>query len=148
MDSGYANASRFLAPFRGERYHIGEFQGRRNAPYRSMRDKFNHRHAQLRNCVERAFGVLKMRFKTLKEGSCYPFRTQLLIVLACCVVHNYIRREHGEDFYFNNTGETNDGGNDDDDDDGNNVDVGVSQPDMRAGDTLRTEIANQLWLNN
>ncbi|MQL98655.1 hypothetical protein Taro_031365 [Colocasia esculenta] len=40
-------------------------------------------------------------FKTLREGNCYPFRIQVLIVLACCVVHNFIRREHGEDYYFN-----------------------------------------------
>ncbi|MQL75957.1 hypothetical protein Taro_008346 [Colocasia esculenta] len=54
-----------------------------------MIEKFNHRHALLRNCVERAFGVLKNRFRTLREGNCYPFRTQLLIVIACCVVHNF-----------------------------------------------------------
>ncbi|MQL91918.1 hypothetical protein Taro_024536 [Colocasia esculenta] len=101
VDSGYGNAAQFLAPYRGERYHILQYQNCGNATYRNMRDKFNHRHAQLCNCVERCFGVLKNRFQTLREGNCYLFRVQVLIVLACCVVHNFIRREHGEDYYFN-----------------------------------------------
>ncbi|MQM00608.1 hypothetical protein Taro_033344 [Colocasia esculenta] len=90
VDSGFGNAAQFLAPYRGERYHISKYQNRGNAAYKNIRDKFNHRHAQLHNCVERCFGVLKNRFQTLREGNCYPFRIQVLIVLACCVVHNFI----------------------------------------------------------
>ena len=58
MDSGYANTPRFIAPYRGDRYHIGSFHGT-NRRYSSEKDLFNHRHAQLRNVVERTFGVLK-----------------------------------------------------------------------------------------
>ncbi|MQM12270.1 hypothetical protein Taro_045183, partial [Colocasia esculenta] len=49
VDSGYGNAAQFLAPYRGERYHLSENQNHGNAAYRNMRDKYNHRHAQLRN---------------------------------------------------------------------------------------------------
>ena len=78
VDLGYANTGKFIAPYRGERYHISQYSRRGNTPYRSIRDKFNHQHAQLRNTVERTFGVLKMRFATLKEGNMYPFRTSII----------------------------------------------------------------------
>ena len=141
-DLGYANTDSFLTPYRGERYHLQEYQGLGNAPYRSVKDKFNHRHAQLRNAVERAFGVLKNRFQTLREGNLYPFRTQLMIVLACCVVHNFIRRENGEDFYFNQNEAQADDARD------STVDPTLvrSTNEIRRGDVLRDRIAHQLWL--
>ncbi|MQL88753.1 hypothetical protein Taro_021309 [Colocasia esculenta] len=145
VDSGYGNAAQFLTPYRGERYHISEYQNRGNAAYKNMRDKFNHRHAQFRKCVERCFSVLKNRFQTLMEGNCYPFRVQVLIVLACCVVHNFIRREHGEDYYFNLRQMDNVEDDDDPPDDPNLV---VTPPDMQAGEILRTQIATQIWANN
>ncbi|MQL93300.1 hypothetical protein Taro_025943, partial [Colocasia esculenta] len=78
-----------------------EYQNRGNALYKNMHDKFNHRHAQLRN---------------------------LLIVLACCAVHNFIQREHGEDYYFNLSQMDND---EDDDDPPGDPNLGVSPPEMQ-----------------
>jgi hypothetical protein len=66
-DSGYANTGSFLCPYRGHIYHLAQFQQTRaQNRYQSSEDLFNHRHAQLRNVVERTFGVLKMRFKILR----------------------------------------------------------------------------------
>nr|CAD1823302.1 unnamed protein product [Ananas comosus var. bracteatus] len=49
VDSGYANTDRFLAPYRGVRYHLSQFDGNARArTHRSPRDLYNHRHAQLR----------------------------------------------------------------------------------------------------
>ncbi|MQM09435.1 hypothetical protein Taro_042307 [Colocasia esculenta] len=107
-----------------------EYQNRGNAAYKNMRDKFNHCHAQLRNCMERCFSVLKNRFQTLRECNSYPFRVQVLIVLACCVVHNFIRCEHREDYYFNLHQMDNVEDDDDPPDDPNLV---VTPPDMQAG---------------
>ncbi|MQM05170.1 hypothetical protein Taro_037977 [Colocasia esculenta] len=101
VDGGCTNTSSFLIPYRGHRYHISSFRRLGNGRYDNKQEKFNHRHAQLRNCVERALGVLKMRFQTLREGNMYPFDTQKKIVFACLVVHNYIRREQGYDDFFN-----------------------------------------------
>ncbi|MQM06448.1 hypothetical protein Taro_039269, partial [Colocasia esculenta] len=101
VDAGYANTDAFIAPYRGVRYHISSFRRRGNALYENKKDKFNHTYAQLRNCVERAFGVLKMRFQTLREGNMYPFSTQKKIVFACLVIHNFVRREYGYDDFFN-----------------------------------------------
>ncbi|MQM21316.1 hypothetical protein Taro_054355, partial [Colocasia esculenta] len=68
---------------------------------------------------------------TLREGNCYPFRIQVLIVLACCVVHNFIRREHGEDYYFNLRQMDN---VEDDDDPPKDPNLVVTPPDMQAGE--------------
>ncbi|XP_044328520.1 protein ALP1-like isoform X1 [Triticum aestivum] len=81
VDSGYANTPRFIAPYRGDRYHIGSFRGTKRR-YSSEKDLFNHRHAQLRNVVEHTFGVLKARFPILTRngGIPYPYKKQVQIV--------------------------------------------------------------------
>nr|CAD1840522.1 unnamed protein product [Ananas comosus var. bracteatus] len=102
VDFGYANTDRFLAPYRGERYHLSQFdvnaQPRR---HRGPRDLYNHRHAQLRNVVEKAFGILKRRLKVLRQATPFPYKVQCHIALACCVIHNFIKRHQGTNRYFN-----------------------------------------------
>ena len=58
VDGGYANTQFFLAPYRGVRYHLKEFGHGRHRP-QNYKELFNHRHAVLRNHVERVLGVLK-----------------------------------------------------------------------------------------
>ncbi|KAJ0978352.1 hypothetical protein J5N97_013826 [Dioscorea zingiberensis] len=89
VDSGYANTQSLLAPYRGERYHLGQFS-RGQTRYHNQKEKFNHAHASFRNIVERAFGVLKRRFKILRVPSPFSVETQRDIVVACAVIHNYI----------------------------------------------------------
>ena len=85
-----------------------------------------------------------MRFATLKEGNMYPFRTQILIVVACCVVHNFIRREQGDDFYFlqRQTEQLNL--------EDTHVDetIRLSAQDVNHGEMIRNNIATRLWLHN
>ncbi|KAK1289025.1 hypothetical protein QJS10_CPB18g00945 [Acorus calamus] len=47
------------APYRGNRYHLSEFENQGNRLYAGPSEIFNHRHAQSRLCnvVERGFGV-------------------------------------------------------------------------------------------
>jgi hypothetical protein len=71
VNAGYANTTQFLAPYRGTRYHLQE-QGRAKQKPRDYKELFNLRHAQLRNHIERAIGILKMRFPILKTGAHYP----------------------------------------------------------------------------
>ena len=66
VDGGYANTSSFLAPYRGVGYHLKEFGPSHGRPQNS-KELFNHRHALLRNHVERTLGVLKKRFLFLKS---------------------------------------------------------------------------------
>ncbi|KAK1293715.1 hypothetical protein QJS10_CPB17g01032 [Acorus calamus] len=122
-------------------YHLSEFENQRNRRYAGPSELFNHRHAQLRNVVERAFGVLKMRFKCLRCTPHFPFPTQARIVLACCIIHNFIRRTQGKDMFFKMIeAEIEDAGSE-------KVEEGIPSviEDIRRGDELRGLIAGQLW---
>lgn len=52
---------------------------------------FNRSHSSLRSCIERAFGVLKARWKILRAMLRYSIKDQNLAILAAFVLHNYIR---------------------------------------------------------
>ncbi|KAB2631374.1 hypothetical protein D8674_008893 [Pyrus ussuriensis x Pyrus communis] len=88
VDSGYANMSGFLAPYRKVRYHLRDFRGRGKRPRGAM-ELFNFRHSSLRNVVERCIGVLKNHFPILKR-----------IPIACCAMHNFIRMQSRNDTLF------------------------------------------------
>ncbi|KAL4374228.1 hypothetical protein AHAS_Ahas05G0160800 [Arachis hypogaea] len=66
------NCEGFLAPYRGQKYHLSEFNPH-NQPS-TVQEFFNMKHSQARNVIERAFG------------------TQGRIITACCLLHNHIRR--------------------------------------------------------
>ncbi|KAA0065893.1 retrotransposon protein [Cucumis melo var. makuwa] len=92
VDAGYPNAEGFLAPYRGQRYHLQEWCGPENAPSTS-KEFFNMKHSSARNVIERAFGVLKGRWAILRGKSYYPVEVQCCTILACCLLHNLINRE-------------------------------------------------------
>ncbi|XP_031101555.1 protein ALP1-like [Ipomoea triloba] len=90
-DAGYTNGDGFLAPYRGQRYHLNEWrQGYQPA---TAKEYFNMKHSQARNCIERCFGILKARWCILRDKSFYPVKTQCRIISACCILHNFIRSE-------------------------------------------------------
>ncbi|XP_024962168.1 uncharacterized protein LOC112502491 [Cynara cardunculus var. scolymus] len=72
-DVAYTNARGFLAPYRNTRYWLADFRRRRAL---TKEERFNHAHAQLRNVIERTYGVLKARFPILKQMAPFPFTTQ------------------------------------------------------------------------
>ncbi|KAL0550023.1 hypothetical protein IC582_014519 [Cucumis melo] len=92
VDAGYPNAEGFLAPYRGQRYHLQEWCGPENVPSTS-KEFFNVKHSSARNVIERAFGVLKGRWTILRGKSYYPVEVQCRTILACCLLHNLINRE-------------------------------------------------------
>ena len=98
-DAAYTNTRGFMAPYRNTRYWLADF--RRGRPL-TREERFNHAHAQLRNVIERAYGVLKARFPILKQMAPYPFTVQRDIVIACVAVHNFIRKYNIEDDLFRN----------------------------------------------
>ncbi|MFQ6667777.1 hypothetical protein Gotur_033681 [Gossypium turneri] len=54
VDAGYTNCEGFLAPFRGQRYHLNEWhQGYQPS---TLEEFFNMKHASARNVIERCFG--------------------------------------------------------------------------------------------
>ncbi|KAI3922740.1 hypothetical protein MKW98_006871 [Papaver atlanticum] len=98
VDSGYSNMLGYFAPYRGERYHLNDYQGNRVPS--SARENFNHAHSSLRNVIERCFGVLKARFPILKMMPSYSLRKQRNIGIASCVIHNFIRKHAITDDLF------------------------------------------------
>ncbi|XP_028116575.1 putative nuclease HARBI1 [Camellia sinensis] len=89
VDAGYMLRSSLIPPYRGVRYHLKEYS---NHPPENARELFNHRHASLRNAIERAFGVLKKRFPIIASTiePTYSVNTQSNIVIACCILHNFL----------------------------------------------------------
>ncbi|KAL0915689.1 hypothetical protein M5K25_016127 [Dendrobium thyrsiflorum] len=101
VDSGYANTDKLIAPFRGYRYHLADYRRNTSRRYAVQQELFNHRHAQLRNVVERTFGIWKERFQVLTHMRQFPITVQADLVIVCAVLHKYIGRYHGHDMYFN-----------------------------------------------
>lgn len=99
VDGGYANTSSFIAPYRGVRHHLSEFRRRRSSQsgYANCKELFNHRHALLRNHIERAIGVLKKRFPILKVGTFHPIENQIKIAATAVAFHNIIRGQNGQE---------------------------------------------------
>ncbi|XP_038888097.1 protein ALP1-like [Benincasa hispida] len=91
-DTSYPNAEGFLAPYRGERYHLSQWHGEDNAPT-TPREFFNTKHSSAQNVIERTFGLLKGRWAILRGKSYYPIYIQCLTIMACCLLHNLINRE-------------------------------------------------------
>lgn len=61
---------------------------------------FNLRHAQLRNVIERIFGVMKKRFPILVHVRQYSLPVQVDIVYACTALHNFLGKHSGEDAVY------------------------------------------------
>ena len=57
-------------------------------------------HSSLRNVIERAFGVLKMKWRILLHLPSYPLEKQSKIVLACMALRNFIRESAMPDMDF------------------------------------------------
>ena len=91
MDAGYTNGNGFLAPYRGQRYHLTEWR-EGHMPTRAA-EFFNMKHSAARNVIERCFGLLKLRWAILRSPAFYPLKTQCKIILACCLLHNHCRNE-------------------------------------------------------
>src|SRR5689334_19273528 len=70
-DAGYGLTSYCMTPFRGVRYNLKEWSQTTQRP-QNAKELFNLRHAQLRNVIERIFGVLKKRFAILNTPMQYP----------------------------------------------------------------------------
>jgi len=100
VDAGYPNRPGYLAPYKGERYHLPEWH--RGMEPNTPKEKFNRIHSSVRNVIERSFGVLKMKWQILYKMSGYSMVTQKKIVAATMVLHNFIREHASVDVDFAN----------------------------------------------
>lgn len=58
---------------------------------------FNFKLSSARVYVERAFGILKGKFRKLKYLEVSDLELGNQIISACCILHNIIREENAED---------------------------------------------------
>ena len=99
VDAGYPNRKGYIAPFKGQRYHIPDWQN--GVAPRNAQEKFNKAHSSLRSAIERSFGVWKARWPLLKDIPVgYTFSTQKKLVLGTMAIHNFIRRTQISDILF------------------------------------------------
>ncbi|XP_012833691.1 PREDICTED: uncharacterized protein LOC105954568 [Erythranthe guttata] len=125
----------------------GDYRRRRAL---TKEEKFNHAHAQLRNVIERTYGVLKNRFPILETMAPFSFDVQRNIVIACFAVHNFIRKERISDRFFEELYQPNvpfDGANEDGKDhenDGTTTGPWWGEEDMQYMANVRDEIATRL----
>jgi hypothetical protein len=90
-DGGYGMRKGILVPYNGVRYHLRE-QGLASQKPVNAKELFNLRHAQLRNVIERIFGVVKRRFKILSSAPQFSdFKVQVKLVTVLCALHNFMR---------------------------------------------------------
>ncbi|CAN1752171.1 hypothetical protein LINPERHAP1_LOCUS4606 [Linum perenne] len=141
VDSGFANAPGFLAPFRGYTSHFQEIRCR-GGP-RGREELFNYRHSSLRNVIERCFGVLKRRWPILKMMCSYSFSKQTDIVLACCALHNFIRMHAQGDTLFAEFEESD--GQAETSESMTRIEFGTSSSQVREMASKRDGITNQMW---
>jgi hypothetical protein len=98
VDSSYPNRKGYLAPYKGQKYHISEWQNARQPV--GSKEVFNFAHSSLRNVIERSFGVLKMKWRILLSLPLFSLRKQSKIIIACMTLHNFIKDSalHNRDF--------------------------------------------------
>lgn len=147
VDGGYANTPQFITPYRGVRYHLKEF-GRGHRRPRDYKELFNHRHAILRNHVERALGVLKKRFPILKVGTFHQIKNQVRIPAAAAVFHNMIRLLNGDEGWLDNQPDNIEPTNFVDLPEGDSEyrnDVPSLSNQMISGNNIRDMIAKKMW---
>lgn len=63
-------------------------------PHTAKEKKYNAMHASARNTIERAFGVLKSRFRCLSKQRVlhYSHETAAKIIYCCVILHNIMRK--------------------------------------------------------
>ncbi|XP_048498665.2 protein ALP1-like [Beta vulgaris subsp. vulgaris] len=97
VDKGYPDRKGYLVPYPKTRYHKDEYQ---HEPPTNEKEAFNRSHSSLRSCIERSFGVLKKRWKILRQMPQFSINTQIDVIMATFALHNYIRKSSTNDLMF------------------------------------------------
>ena len=137
-DAGYAQEDpMLLVPYQKVRYHLKEQAKAAQRP-KDKYELFNLRHAQLRNVIERAFGVLKARFLIFnKPRRGYSIKTQIKIVWAMTAVHNFLNQIGWNPWDEDSGYESSDDLDEEDED--------ISSEDCHNMIQRRSDIATAMW---
>ena len=85
-DTAYPLSNYLITPYRIRGGRLG-----------TEKKKFNTHLASKRLVIERAFGLLGLRFPRLLKLKCKNHDKQILCVVACCVLHNWCLMEDNND---------------------------------------------------
>lgn len=91
-DGGYTKKNRLvLVPYQRTRYHLREIADAANARTQNKEELFNLRHARLQNVVERLIGIMKQRWRNLRDGPETGFSVQMqsLFVYALSSIRDF-----------------------------------------------------------
>ena len=83
-DSAYPLQENLMVPYR-DNGHLSEKQ-----------KKFNYIHSASRCCVERAFGLLKCKFRRLRYLDISNLHNAPAIIIASCTLHNFILQNESD----------------------------------------------------
>ncbi|KAE8183780.1 hypothetical protein A4X06_0g8990 [Tilletia controversa] len=98
-DAGFPLCVELLTPYRNTRYHLNEW-GDGSETVTNKEELYNRRHSGLRSVIERAFGIMKARFKVLRTGSQFDLKVQAAVFPALAVVHNMLISDDPDDPYL------------------------------------------------
>ncbi|KAL8555192.1 hypothetical protein ACS0TY_003126 [Phlomoides rotata] len=82
----------FMALYRGVMYHLKEWGPAATQPA-TYQEYFNMHHMKVRNVIERAFIIMKMRWGILRSASFYPMQTQIRLIMTYFLLHNFIKND-------------------------------------------------------
>ena len=144
-DAGYSARSRLmLVPYSGVAYHLKKYAKTNKRPTNS-KELFNLRHAGLRSCIKRVFGIFKRRFCIFNRArKSFSIKTQIKLVFALAAIHNFINQS-GEDLIkIENKNESE--GNIKSNDDDSQSDISHSTANNnRYMKIRRDQIAESMW---
>ncbi|KAL5851599.1 hypothetical protein ACOSQ3_006717 [Xanthoceras sorbifolium] len=117
----------YLAPYKGERYHLPEFPN--SGQPSGSREMFNYMHSSLRSVIE-----------LLQNMPNYKVDKQVAIITASMALHNFIRKEAIADVEFQSYDENQDYVSEDGE---SFVDLTIDKSEMKV---IRDRIARELLL--
>jgi hypothetical protein len=161
-DAGFSSCQNLMVPYRGVRYHLREWTAT-GAMYEqsfptdhcinssffrpeTAQELYNLRHSSLRNAVERIFGILKKRFKIVREFNDYPIEFQTMLVPAVCALHNFIILHDADDQIEINDEEMRVWVEEARPEPGV-LQGGISAAETALANTRRDEIAQEMWVD-
>ncbi|GMF32417.1 unnamed protein product [Phytophthora fragariaefolia] len=101
---------------------------------KTPKELFNLKHSSARNVVERLIGVLKRRFRVLRQANECELDIVKATIFSCCCAHNIIRQVDSADNGEDSPGKSQE-----------NVDEDIIQFDFNTGSTWRDYMAQQMW---
>ncbi|RHY07895.1 hypothetical protein DYB25_011147 [Aphanomyces astaci] len=87
-DAGYRLSKVLLRPYRNQRYHLREWAANTDGRPKTAKECFNYKRSKARIVVERAFGMLKIKWKVLSSNLRLQLEYSIDVIHVCAALHN------------------------------------------------------------